>query len=164
VLACVDVDYRDTSVVAACVCLCDWPDAAPCHETTVTLPGPAAAYVSGAFFHRELPYLLRVLAALPAAPAIVVVDGYVALGAGQPGLGQHLHEALDGRAAVVGVAKTAYRGAVGAVAITRGRSRRPLFVSAVGLAADEAARGVLAMAGAYRIPAMLKRVDRLCRG
>ena len=32
------------------------------------------------------------------------------------------------------------------------------------MTAEDAARGVQAMAGAHRIPAMLRRVDRLSRG
>jgi deoxyribonuclease V len=163
VLALVDVAYHDSRVVAACVCLNDWTSATPCFETTVVTQGPAAEYVPGAFFRRELPYLLGVLEALPATPAVVVVDGYVSLGQGRPGLGQHLHDALAGRAVVVGVAKTAYRGVVDALPVVRGRSTRPLLVSAAGMSVLEAARGVGAMAGPHRIPAMLKRVDRLSR-
>jgi deoxyribonuclease V len=169
VLACLDVDYRADSAVAACVVLGDWADATPLVEHSVRVPGPPAEYVPGEFFRRELPPLLAVLRTLvlPAPdgsgePAIVLVDGYVSLG-GRPGLGQHLHEALGGRVAVVGVAKTHFRSASDALPVCRGTSARPLYVSAVGLDVAEAARGVTRMAGPFRLPAMLLRVDRLSR-
>jgi deoxyribonuclease V len=62
---------------------------------------------------------------------------------------------------VVGVAKTRYAGATDAVAVRRGRSRSPLFVSAVGMTAAEAAAKVGSMHGAYRVPTLPKRVDAL---
>ena len=39
---------------------------------------------------------------LPALPAVIVVDGYVWLPDGRPGLGAHLYESLARCAAVVG--------------------------------------------------------------
>jgi deoxyribonuclease V len=48
--------------------------------------------------------------------------------------------------------------------VLRGGSARPLYVTAAGLSADEAARRVRDMHGPYRIPTLLKRVDQLCRG
>jgi deoxyribonuclease V len=160
-IACVDVDYRPQLAVAACVEIRNWSDATPASETTIRLAGPIADYVPGEFYRRELPALLAVLRQIQS-PSIVVVDGYVTLGE-RPGLGLHLYEALDRRVAVVGVAKTTYRGAGGAVPVLRGGSRRPLFISAVGIDVGAAAEGVLAMAGDARIPTILKRVDRLSR-
>jgi deoxyribonuclease V len=83
--------------------------------------------------------------------------------AGKPGLGGHLHAALGGGIVIVGVAKTAYRGGV-ALAITRGQSQSPLFVTAAGLDAARAAELVRAMHGPFRLPDLLKRVDLLARG
>ena len=119
-----------------------------------------ADYEPGAFYRRELPCLLGVLARGPRAD-IVVVDGYVWLGGGAPGLGAHLHAALGG--VVVGVAKTRFAGATDAVAVCRGGSRDPLYVSAEGMTAAEAAASVAAMHGPYRIPTLLKQVDMLAR-
>jgi hypothetical protein len=45
----------------------------------------------------------------------------------------------------------------------RGGSSRPLFITAAGIAPDIAAGYLRKMAGAHRIPTLLKRVDRLCR-
>jgi deoxyribonuclease V len=94
-------------------------------------------------------------------PDVVVVDGYVWLGDGIPGLGAHLHAAIGG--VVVGVAKTQYASATNAVAVCRGKSRSPLFVSAVGMPVDEAAAKLAQMHGLFRVPALLKQVDALAR-
>jgi deoxyribonuclease V len=163
VIVCVDVDYRATAVVAACVGFGEWTDAAAAAESVTRTPGAPAEYRSGEFFRRELPYVLAALAAFGAAPRAVVIDGYVWLGPGRAGLGAHLHEALGGGVAVVGVAKRPFAGATSAIAILRGTSRQPLYVTAAGTDVDAAAASVRSMHGPHRIPTLLKRVDRLCR-
>ncbi|WP_394843553.1 endonuclease V [Pendulispora brunnea] len=160
----VDVQYENGIARAACVQFQEWTSVASAAEHVVEV-AEVAPYVPGEFFKRELPPLLRVLEAAGALPTLVIVDGYVWLDtAGRPGLGAHLHEALGGRVAVVGVAKTAFRGETGAAQVLRGESAKPLLVSAVGIPLDEAADGVRRMAGDHRIPALLKRVDHLARG
>jgi deoxyribonuclease V len=159
VLTCVDVDYRPDAAVAAAVSFARWSDATPVAETTLRLPGAPAEYEPGQFYKRELPPLLALLRQVPSV-ALVIVDGYVTLG-NRPGLGRHLHDALG--VIVVGVAKSEYRGASEALPLLRGKSRRPLWITAVGVDVAEAARGVAMMAGESRIPALLKRVDRLAR-
>jgi deoxyribonuclease V len=65
---------------------------------------------------------------------------------------------------VVGVAKTRFAGAGGsAVPICRGGSRSPLYITAAGADAIDAAGWVAAMHGPHRVPTLLKRVDRLAR-
>jgi deoxyribonuclease V len=162
-IACVDVDYRGEGAVAACVLFRDWGDAAAAAEHVARLPH-VEDYVPGQFYRRELPCLLTVLDALPTRPKAVIIDGYVWLdGAGRPGLGAHLHEALGRTLPVIGVAKTRFAGCSVARTVRRGESAKPLFVTAVGLEVDEAARCVERMHGPFRIPTLLKRVDELCR-
>jgi deoxyribonuclease V len=91
----------------------------------------------------------------------MVVDGYVWLADCVPGLGGHLHAAVGG--VVVGVAKTKFAGCTSAVPVYRGASRSPLYVTAAGAAAAEAAGWVAGMHGPYRVPTILKRVDVLAR-
>ncbi len=161
-IACLDVGYRDESATAACV-LCEaWSDAEPAAELVRRIPA-VEPYQPGSFYRRELPCLLAVLRELRRLPAALVVDGYTWLGESRPGLGAHLHEALGGRAAVIGVAKTRFRGAP-ALEVTRGRSRLPLFVTAVGVPIAEAASDIRRMHGPFRIPTMLRRADALSRG
>lgn len=159
-IAAVDVDYRAGCAVAACVTFETWSQEHVSRSWTRRLEA-AADYVPGSFYARELPCLLAVLDGVAGLEA-VVVDGFVWLGPDRPGLGAHLYEALGGRCAVVGVAKTSFVGAP-AQAVLRGGSARPLWVTAIGLAREEAARRVAAMHGAHRLPTLLRRVDRLCR-
>lgn len=48
--------------------------------------------------------------------------------------------------------------------VFRGAARRPLYVTAVGIDQEAAARNILMMHGPHRIPALLKMTDRLSRG
>jgi deoxyribonuclease V len=183
-LICVDVDYRPACVVTAVLAFDAWESALAAREVVAFSDAAPAGYVPGSFYERELPYVLAGLAELgrvtglaglagsgqpaeaqpgAARARAIVIDGYVWLGAGKPGLGAHLHEALGQRTPVVGVAKRRFHGAVDAVAILRGTSQVPLFVTAVGIDVAEAAAGVQRMHGAHRIPTLLKRVDRLSR-
>jgi deoxyribonuclease V len=161
-IACVDVHYRDSDASAAAITFRDWSDAQAIDERVVQVP-EIQPYEAGKFYRRELPCLLAVLKT--ASPVnTVVIDGYVWLdGALKPGLGAHLHQALAGRVAVVGIAKTKFQGADQAREVIRGRSKRPLFVTAVGMEIELAAQRVLSMHGEHRIPSLLARVDYLCR-
>jgi deoxyribonuclease V len=160
-LVAVDVDYREAGAVAAGIWFRGW-SAPEIEAEIVTRLAEVAPYRPGEFYRRELPCLLAVLERGPAAE-VVVVDGYVWLGPGRPGLGAHLFEALGGRTVVVGVAKSRFAGATEAVPVYRGASRSPLYVTAVGVGATEAAGWVTRMAGPYRVPEMLKRADQLAR-
>ena len=162
VIAFVDVDYRAHETVTARVMAGSWTAAEPTSEHVTCSAGAAAEYEPGQFFRRELPYVVAVIEALADRPDVVVVDGYAWLAEGAPGLGAHLHEALGGSTPVVGVAKRAFASA-SAVEVFRGQSKRPLYVTAAGTSAAEAAAHVRAMHGAHRLPTLLKRVDRLCR-
>src|SRR5690606_28238119 len=108
VIVCVDVDYREAEVVAAAVGFEAWTDERASVELVVTSDAPPAPYEPGRFYRRELPHLVRVLALLSPAPTAIVIDGYVWLGAGNPGLGAHLHAALGETTPIIGVAKNAY--------------------------------------------------------
>jgi deoxyribonuclease V len=162
-IACVDVDYREVGAVAACVCFQAWGDSTSASESVVQIRD-VAPYQSGQFFRRELPSILAVLNSLPELAQVIIIDGYVWLGVWQLGLGAHLYEALGRRAAVIGVAKTRFVRAEPIEPILRGRSRCPLYVTAVGMDLAEAAGHIPAMHGPYRIPTLLKRVDQLSRG
>ncbi|SMB94963.1 endonuclease V [Deinococcus hopiensis] len=162
--ACVDVDYRGEEAVAACLLFRHWKDAQPLEARTARV-SPVAPYEPGQFYRRELPCLLAVLSPLLPQLGTVVVDGHVWLSPGQPpapGLGAHLYAALGEQVGVIGVAKTAYRGAP-AVEVQRGVGTRPLYVTATGIAIMDAARHVQQMHGPHRLPTLLKRVDQLCR-
>jgi deoxyribonuclease V len=161
-LACVDVDYRDNRAWAACLLFEAWTDS-DARVTLVERIDSVQPYVPGEFFRRELPCLLAVLARAPALPVTIVVDGYVWLDAERrPGLGAHLYEALGGAAAVIGVAKSPFAGNV-ALPVRRGGGLKSLWVTAVGMDEERAVECIRQMDGPFRIPTLLKAVDRACR-
>ena len=161
-----DVAYTgDAQGYAVAIAFVEWTAAVPAATYAATV-APVPPYEPGAFYKRELPCLLAVLAQVELAEvSCVVVDGYVTLGAeGRPGLGQHLYEALGGRVSVVGVAKTKFAGvAPQVVAVLRGQSQNPLYVTSVGMPLTEATEHVAAMHGDYRFPTLLKLLDDLTK-
>lgn len=165
-LAILDVDYREDGARAACVLASDWKDVTPSRECVANIVD-VQPYEPGSFYRRELPCLLKVLTSLEQMPEIVVVDGFVWLSAeNAPGLGAHLHAAIEGAAAVIGVAKTAFRpmrGCANVAEVRRGSSNRPLFVTSLGLDLAQAALNIAAMHGDSRIPELIRRTDRLAR-
>lgn len=161
-IVCVDVNYGVAEVVAACVGIRNWADDVSCAERIVRAMEPAAPYIPGQFYLREMPWIIRILETLMDVE-LIVIDGYVWLAKDRPGLGVHIHETLAGRFPIVGVAKGPFHNNDRAIPVTRGASTRPLYITAIGIDADLAAEGVARMAGPHRIPAILKQVDRLTR-
>ncbi len=163
-IAILDAAYSDTASAAACVTVEDWTGASALAQFTHRA-GPAADYQPGEFYKREMPLLIAVLSMLPRKPEIIVIDGYVWLGAeDRKGLGAHLFEALGGASSVVGIAKTKFHGAsYWAAEVRRTVSNSPLYVTAAGVEAGEAAGAVKRMHGEHRIPTLLALADRLAR-
>jgi deoxyribonuclease V len=164
-LVIVDVDYRQSEAVVAAIVANTW-DAPAAIETRLALVTEVKPYQPGAFFERELPCILQVLALLQSEYHAIVIDGYVDLDEhGRPGLGGHLYTQLQKNVVVVGVAKTAFHGSSFAVPVLRGTSHKPLFVTARGIQNDHAAALVRRMHGNFRLPSLIKEVDTLaCRG
>jgi deoxyribonuclease V len=162
VFVAVDVHYlSDTLARAAVVAAHDRKLASVAWTDTAEVP-VQAAYRPGEFYRRELPPL-RAVIERSARLELIVVDGYVDLDpAGRPGLGAHVHAEYG--VPVIGVAKTPFKTATHAASISRGRSARPLYVTAAGVAIEDAARVVAEMAGSFRIPDALRLADRLARG
>ena len=161
VCAAVDAHYPDTGGARAAAVLAT--DAAFAHvlaERTAVIPW-VAPYRPGEFYLRELPPLRAVLDDLSGL-SLLVVDGYADLDpGGRPGLGAHAHAEFG--IPVIGVAKSRFRTATHAVPVKRGSSVRPLFVTAAGMPAADAADLVRRMAGRYRLPDALRRADNLAR-
>lgn len=160
--AAVDVHYLGgLSARAALVTYADSKFATLTGSKTALVPDPGP-YRSGEFYLRELPPLRAVLEDEPGL-ALIVIDGYVDLDPhGRPGLGAYVYTEFG--APVIGVAKTRFASATHAAQVCRGRSYRPLYVTAEGLAIADAARVVSEMAGPFRIPDALRSADRLARG
>ena len=161
--ACLDVHYGPRAATAAAVVFESWPDAEPRATYTAQID-EVAAYRPGRFFLRELGPLNTVIEAIAEPIGTWVVDAYCHLDARRsPGLGAHLCDSLGGCERVIGVAKSRFRESTHAAELLRGGSRRPLFITAVGLGVEEAVRCVESMAGEHRIPELIKLADRLAR-
>ena len=161
VYAAVDVHYlRTGGARAAAVLAADTTFAHVLAEHTAVVPR-VAPYRPGEFYLRELPPLRAVLQERSGL-RLLVVDGYADLDpAGRPGLGAHAHAEFG--IPVIGVAKSRFCTATHALAVVRGSSERPLFVTAAGMPAADAADLVRHMAGRYRLPDALRRADTLAR-
>lgn len=159
----VDVHYHSEGARSAGVLFSTWEAAVAEAELTHTLD-QVAAYEPGAFYKRELPCLLALIDTTSTPLKTIVIDGFVDLGAAQsPGLGRYLFEALKRAVPIIGVAKTPFKDTPAELAVRRGESQRPLWISAAGLPLADAQAAIQRMHGPYRIPTLLKRVDRLCR-
>ncbi len=161
--AVLDVHYGDLHATAACVVFEAWSDARPISTHRSDVPD-VRPYRSGRFFERELPCLLAVLEQTGRRFSHIIIDGYVHLKGGAMGLGAHLHDALTYPTAVIGVAKNPLAAAEQFAPIERGRSVKPLFVSTIDCALDEAAAAIISMHGPFRIPTLLRLADRIARG
>jgi len=163
VILAVDVDYRAENAIVAGVTFRNWGDSSADRviHSKVT---HVVDYEPGQFYKRELPCIIQLLNDHHLTPDFIVIDGFVVLGQElKPGLGMHLYEALDRKIPVIGVAKTAFKGTKPESAVLRGKSNKPLYVSAVGIDDEEAKNHICLMHGKHRIPTLLKLVDRECR-
>jgi deoxyribonuclease V len=163
VILAVDVKYSGNYAAVAGVVFAEWRDEVPQRELICFVEVPAP-YQPGEFYKRELPCILELIEENQLQPDLVVIDGFVFLdGSTKPGLGKHLYDALGGKVAVIGVAKSRYKGITAEYEVFRGSSNKPLYVTAAGINLDEAKEHIRSMHGAYRQPTLLKKVDHLCR-
>ncbi len=163
---CTDVQYDDEAgtAVAAALGFRHSSDPHPARQYKRTFRD-IQPYIPGEFYRRELPCLLGILEDCAESDPIdaVFVDAHVWLRPNEPGLGHHLWRELGERIPVIGVAKARFRDGE-AAEVLRGRSKKPLFVTAVGTDIEGAERFVRDMHGPHRIPTLLNLVDALCRG
>ena len=119
----------------------------------------------GEFYKGGLPCVMAVIEQVTKYKIdCIILDSHVQLGEGRKGLGEYVYEAVDEKYPVIGVAKRSFHSNADYVReVRRGESENPLYVSAIGIDLDEAAEYILNMHGEYRIPSILKEVDRLGR-
>jgi len=160
-----DTWYFDNQAKTVCLGFYDWADEKPACIFTETIDAPAE-YEPGAFYKRELPCIISLLKQIDLQLVrAIVVDGFVVLDdAGKPGLGGRLYEYLDQKIPVIGVAKTNFsQNIANKRTVVRGQSSKPLFITALGMDLDAAADHVKNMHGDYRLPTLLKELDRLTK-
>ena len=160
-----DTYYFDKKAKTVCLAFADWPDEAPYQIHSETLDN-VEDYTPGAFYRRELPCILSLLKQVELADVeAIVIDGFVYLDdSGKLGLGGHLCHALGGQVPVIGVAKTNFATIETCKKpLLRGKSTRPLYITAIGTDLEVATAHIQSMSGDFRIPALLKQLDGLTK-
>ena len=158
----VDVQYDDKKAFIAGVLFDKWSSEKPTDVFTSTVQG-VEEYEPGNFYKRELPCILKLLNEHKLTPTCILVDGYVFLdGKQKPGLGKRLFDTLDQKIDVIGIAKKGFSDISSDYEIYRGKSEKPLYITTTG-DLEIAKNQVLSMHGEYRIPALLKLADSVCR-
>lgn len=160
-----DTYYTDNQAKTVCLAFADWADDKPGEILTEMLDSPAA-YEPGAFYKRELPCIVSLLKQIDLnRVSVIVIDGFVVLDDfGKPGLGGRLYEYLDQKIPVIGVAKTNFaQNVVNKRTVVRGQGSKPLFITALGIDLDTAAGYIKKMHGDFRLPTLLKELDRLTK-
>ena len=159
----VDVDYHDQEAIVAGVLFHDWTDEKILREYLISCRVPDD-YMPGYFFRRELPCIAELLTHINTELKFIVIDGFVHLGVDrEPGLGMHLWEMLEQKVIVIGVAKSPFKNTPISCELPRGKSTKPLYVTAAGITQERAKLLIRSMRGSDRIPDLLKHVDRLCK-
>lgn len=122
-------------------------------------------YIPGQFSKRELPGILSLFSMVEEKITHIIIDGYAWLSSGwnRPGLGARLFTELGEDIPVIGVAKSPWQDDSVGIRVFRGDSVRPLYISAAGIEDKDAGLLVQQMHGRYRIPTMLRYVDRMAR-
>lgn len=158
----IDVHYKEDTAKVVCAVLQQWQDAVAMHHW-IKYVTTVADYIPGEFYKRELPCILDILSDIDLTTIeCIIIDGFVVLDdAGKLGLGGHLYESLHPKVPVIGVAKTSFhQNTQNVIPVYRGESKNPLFITAIGIDLQTAANNIQHMAGEYRIPAVLKELDR----
>ena len=162
-IACLDVQYDNHQAAAAAMVLDSWRASLPFAQYSTLVQG-IGEYEPGKFYLRELRPLLSVMDMIAESIDTLVIDAYCFLDADlSPGLGARLYESLPRHPIIIGVAKNRYRDTRHAQEVFRGGSKKPLFVTSIGLSPQDAASHIESMIGDFRIPTLLKLVDRLAR-
>ncbi len=160
--ACFDVYYHGNSAKASCIVF-QTGDEEKIISRYDEIIGHTNEYISGEFYKRELPCILKVYKKIREKIGLIMVDSFVMLENGKKGLGGYLYYSLDEKIPVIGVAKTFYKGSENYIEVYRGKSKRPLFVSSIGIGQDYAGDLVKSLKGENRIPDVLKAVDHQSR-
>ncbi|MCU0450931.1 MAG: endonuclease V [Bernardetiaceae bacterium] len=160
-----DTYYFENKARTVCISFENWSDEANYQVDTEITEG-VAEYQSGEFYKRELPCIVSLYSKIETKDVeAIIVDGYVYLNdSDKLGLGGHLYHQLNGRIPIIGVAKTNFATLENNKRhLLRGESRKPLYITAIGIDIEEATKLIGRMSGGYRIPTLLKLLDTLTK-
>jgi deoxyribonuclease V len=160
-----DTYYYDGKAKTVCLEFTEWNQSENFKIHTEIIDN-VEDYIPGEFYRRELPCILSVLNKFDLKNIeAIIVDGFVYLDDEKKyGLGGHLYEKLNKEVAIIGVAKTNFASIEKDKKIWfRGESKKPLYVTAIGIELEDAFEKVEKMAGEFRMPTLLKEMDRLTK-
>lgn len=162
----IDVKYNEIEKSAKAVgLLFNWEDEKEVKVITKSI-NEINQYKSGEFYNRELPCIKVIVESFhPDEIETIIVDGHVYIDNNRRyGLGGYVYEEYKQRIPVIGVAKTPFfKNKETVKEIYRGKSKNPLYVSSIGINLEYASKKIQEMAGDYRIPTILRKVDGLTR-
>ncbi|MFN7120284.1 MAG: endonuclease V [Saprospiraceae bacterium] len=164
-LLAVDVYYRATDAKAVAILFEQWIDQniSQYYETIIT---ELHDYIPGEFYKRELPCIIEALKPIDLQQVdFIIIDGYVYLNDdGKPGLGHYVYEYYNQKIPVIGVAKSNFHNnQIHMREVYRGESKNPLYITSIGIDIDQAKHYITMMFGEYRMPYLLKLLDRLTK-
>lgn len=161
----IDVHYKETTAKAVGALIQNWEDAIA-QQYIIKYIDEVEEYVPGAFYKRELPCILEIFKDVDLRSlSYIIIDGFVVLDdSGKPGLGAYVYESIQQQVPVIGVAKTNFHeNEQHVIQVLRGASANPLYVTAVGTDVQQAAEHIKNMHGEFRLPTVLKEMDRITK-
>jgi len=161
----IDVHYKETTAKAVGALIQNWDDAVA-QQDIIKYIDKVEEYIPGAFYKRELPCILEILKDVDLSNlTCIIIDGFVVLDdSGKPGLGAYVYESIQTQVPVIGVAKTNFhQNEQHVIPVLRGESAKPLYVTAVGIDLQQAAAHIKSMHGEFRLPTVLKEMDRITK-
>ncbi|WPO79649.1 endonuclease V [Flavobacterium sp. KACC 22761] len=160
-----DTYYYDNKAKTVCLEFTEWNQEKDFKVHTEIIDN-VSEYIPGEFYKRELPCILSLLNNIDLkSVSVIIVDGFVYLDDNKKyGLGGHLYEKLDKKIPIIGVAKTNFASIEkDKKPLFRGDSKKPLYVTSIGIDLEDAFQKIESMAGEFRIPTLLKEMDRLTK-
>ena len=160
-----DTYYFDNKAKTVCLEFTEWNES-KFYKIYTEIIDNVEEYVPGEFYKRELPCIISLLNQIDLKKIeAIIVDGFVYLDDEKKfGLGGYLYEKLNKEIPIIGVAKTNFATIEKhKKPLFRGESKKPLFITAIGIELEDAVQKIERMDGEYRIPTLLKVLDRLTK-
>ena len=160
-----DTYYFQQKAKTVCLEFADWNESKIYKIYTETIDN-IEDYVPGEFYKRELPCIISLLNQIDLKKVeAIIVDGFVYLDDEKKfGLGGYLYGKLNKEIPIIGVAKTNFSTIEKyKKPLFRGESKKPLFITSIGIELEDAVKKIENMEGEYRIPTLLKELDRLTK-
>lgn len=160
-----DTYYYENKAKTVCLSFEDWSKEENYQIFSETVSA-VQEYISGEFYKRELPCILSLLSKMPLEKVdLIIIDGFVFLNdENKFGLGAYLYYALDKKIPIAGVAKRDFATIEkNRNKLFRGTSKNPLFITSIGIDLDLVSEKIEKMNGEYRIPTLLKNLDKLTK-